>query len=186
MLTGLLLLLAVPVELAFSVQRHAGQQESGATFGWLFGLVRLPLGRPGRRAPSRVGKHKAGRGKGPGPRRLMAMLRSEGFTRRLLGLARDLLRRIQIRELNLAVRLGLDDPADTGRLWALVGPVIALLPLPTAASLAVTPDFHAEAFDVDGRGRIRVIPLQLLATLVVFALSPTTFRALYAMRSGAR
>jgi hypothetical protein len=52
--------------------------------------------------------------------------------------------------------------------------------------VAIEPEFAAEVFEVEGRGRIRLIPLQLLSVLLVFALSPTTLRALYAMRAAAR
>jgi hypothetical protein len=186
-LTGLLALLAVPLDLTFSVQRHQGRQETSAILYWLFGLVRLRLGKPKARVRTTTKRPKAGqrrrkRGRGHG---MLAMLRSEGFGRRLLRLARDLLRRVHIHDLSMQVRLGLDDPADTGRLWAVVGPLSALLPLPPAARLAIEPDFTSEALDLNGKGRIRIIPIQLLFMFLGFVLSPTTLRALHTMRAEA-
>lgn len=187
-MVSLLTLLAVPVDLAFSVQRHEGRQEVNGTLGWLFGLVRLRLGKPKARARAKSKRPKPGRRhrKRGGARRAMAMLRAEGFGRRLLRLAQDLLRRVHIRDLSLDVRLGLDDPADTGRLWAVIGPFAAILTLPPVARIAIEPEFTAEALDVDGKGSIRIIPIELLFVMLVFVLSPTTLRALYAMRAEAR
>ena len=188
LLAGLLLLLAVPVDLSFSLQRHEGRQEGSGILRWLFGLVRIRLGTPevpARAQPERP-KARQRQGRRGGARSMKAMLRVEGLGRRLLRLARDLLRRIHIRDLSLQVRLGLDDPADTGRLWAVVGPLAAILPLPPAARIAIEPQFAAEAFEVDGSGDIRIIPVQLLFVLLVFLLSPGTLRALYAARAAAR
>lgn len=183
LLVGLLVLLAIPVDLAFSVQRREGRQESRGTLGWLFGLVRLRLGKPKVRAQAKPARPKIKRRqrKRGGARRVMAMLRIEGFGWCLLRLARDLFRRIHIRELSLEVRLGLDDPADTGRLWAVVGPLAAMLVLPPVTRVAIEPEFTTETLEVDSKGHIRIIPLQLLFVIFVFLLSPTTLRALYTM-----
>jgi len=189
LLASLLLLLAIPVDLAFSVQRQEGRQEGRGTLGWLFGLVRLPLGKPKMRAqakPARLKIKRRHRKRGGGARRIMAMFRIEGFGWRLLRLARDLLRRIHIRELSLEIRLGLDDPADTGRLWSVVGPLAAMLALPSVTRVAIEPEFSTEALEVDGKGHIRIIPVQLLLVILLFVLSPTTLRALYSMGEKAR
>jgi hypothetical protein len=187
-LASLLALLTVPVDLAFSVQRHDGRQEGSGTLGWLFGLVRLRLGKPKVRAQAKpeCPKIKRRHRKRGGARHIMAMLRIEGFGWRLLRLAQDLLRRIHIRDLSLEVRLGLDDPADTGRLWAVVGPLSAILTLPPVTRVAIEPEFTSEVLEVDGKGRIRIIPIQLLFVILVFVLSPSTLRALYTMGVEAR
>ncbi len=185
LLAGLLALLAVPLELAFSVRREGVRREGRGSLRWLFGLVRVRLGGPGERVragPGRPASRRPRRG-GGGARRMLALVQVEGFGSRLLRLARDLFRRIRIQELSLRVRLGLDDPADTGRLWAVVGPLAAL---PGLRRVAIEPEFAAETFELDGRGRIRIVPLRLLSVLLRFALSPVTLRAVYAARAAAR
>jgi len=173
-LASLLALLTVPVDMAFSIQRHDSRQEGSGTLGWLFGLVRLRLGKAKVRAqakpecPNVKRRHR----KRSGARRIMAMLRIEGFGWRLLRLAQDLLRCIHIH--------------DTGRLWAVVGPLAAILTLPPAIRVAIEPEFSSEALEVDGKGRIRIIPIQLLFVILVFALSPSMLRALYTMGVEAR
>ena len=173
-LASLLALLAVPVDLAFSFQRREGRREGSGTLGWLFGLVRLRLGEPKVRARVRPERPK-----------LKRRHRRHGGGR-LLRLVRDQIRRIHIRDLSMEVRLGLDDPADTGRLWAVVGPLAAILPVPPVARVAIEPEFTSEAFEVYGKGRIRIIPIQLLFVMLVFLLSPSALRALHAMRVEAR
>jgi hypothetical protein len=187
-LASLLAVLAVPVDLAFSVQRHGGRQEGSGALGWLFGLVRLRLGKIKVRPPAKPERPKARRSRQRrgGARHIMAMLRTEGFGRRLLRLAQDLSRCIYIRDLSMAVRLGLDDPADTGRLWAVVGPLAAMVTTSPVSRVAIEPDFSSEVLEVDGKGCIRIIPIQLLFVVLVFMLSPSTLRALRTMRVGAR
>ncbi|MDD3448904.1 MAG: hypothetical protein PHF72_07730 [Gammaproteobacteria bacterium] len=182
LLAGLLALLAVPLELAFSVRRDGVRREGRGSLRWLFGLVRVRLGGPGRPAARRPRARRPRRG-GGGARRMLALVQVEGFGSHLLRLARDLFRRIRIQELGLRVRLGLDDPADTGRLWAVVGPLAAL---PGLRRITIEPEFAAGTFELDGRGRIRIVPLRLLSVLLRFALSPVTLRALYATRAAAR
>jgi len=187
LLASLLALLAVPVDVDFVVQRQAGKQQGGVTLVWLFGLVRLRPGKPKTRARARPARRKVGwRRTRRGTRRLIALLRVEGFGWRLLRLAQELLRRIHVRELDMQVRLGLDDPADTGRLWAVVGPLAAMLASLSNTRVAVEPAFTAEALDIDGKGGIRIIPVQLLWVLLVFALSPDTRRALHTARAAAQ
>ncbi|NIP74047.1 MAG: DUF2953 domain-containing protein [Gammaproteobacteria bacterium] len=187
-LVTLLALLAVPVDLAFSVRHHQGRQKGGGTLEWLFGLVRLRLGKPEvptRAVPERP-EARRHRGKRGGARRMLAMLRTEGFGWRLLRLAQEILRRIRVQSLDLDVRLGLDDPADTGRLWAVIGPLAALLSVPAVARITIEPEFGSEVLEMHGEGRIRVIPIELLFVMSAFVLSPSTLRALRAMRAAAR
>lgn len=182
------MLAAVPVEAAFWVERHDGRGKAGGTLSWLFGLARIPLGADRRRVRAArqrlAGGGKRGRRRAAG--RLSAMLETEGFPSRVLRLVGDVLRSIRIRQLSLQVRLGLDDPADTGRLWAVVGPLAGMLSILPGAHIVVEPRFTSEVFDVDLRSRFRVIPLRLLFATLSFALSPVTLRVLRARVSGAR
>lgn len=113
------------------------------------------------------------------------MVRTEAFPRRVLRLLRDLMRQVDIRRLDLDLRLGLDDPADTGRLWGLTGPVAALLTLPSSARIAVTPEFAEPLLHLDAHTEVRIVPAALLGALLTFLLSPVTFRALRAAVRGA-
>lgn len=180
----LVVLLAIPVEVKFDLRRWEGERKSSIALVWLFGAVRLPLGSKARskpKQPKKVEKAKDGRSR---VGRLLSMLQTEGFPGRVLQLARDLFRRIRIRDLSLDTRLGLDDPADTGRLWGIVGPLFVMLPASRVMQVSVQPDFAAEVFEYQGRGHISIVPIQVLALLIAFALSPVTLRALRAEKGG--
>lgn len=175
---GLLGLLAIPLDLGFAYRRGGDQPHASCAVAWLFGAIRLrlcPRPQAGRRRRKAVKRQARAGGR---PRRLLTMLRARGFPGRLVRLARDLLRCLHVRRLSLDVRLGLDDPADTGRLWGLVAPLASLLAPPPRTRIAITPDFTAQVFEMECRGQVRIVPLQLLAFGLLFLLSPTLWRAL--------
>jgi hypothetical protein len=183
----ILALLAVPVDLTFSMRRHDGEQESSGRLCWLFGLIRLRLDnnpsgpRPRPKQPKR-NTHR--RGKSRNTRYVVNFL-NEGLGGRMLRLSLDLLRRIRVYNLSLEARMGLDDPADTGRLWGMVGPAAAILAQLPVVHVAIEPDFSAQTFQLDGQGHIRIVPLEMLWVILVFVLTPATLRALYSMRATA-
>jgi hypothetical protein len=109
---------------------------------------------------------------------MIAVLRTEGFGLRVLRLARDLFRLVHIRNLGLYVRMGLDDPADTGRLWAVVGPLAATLGSVPGARIIIEPEFSLQVFEFSGEARIRLVPIQFVFVMLAFMLSVTTLRAL--------
>lgn len=177
LIAGLLALLAIPMDVVFSLRRREGERTGSCRIDWLFGAVRLRVLPRSRSCDVAREAGKRDRGYG-GAGRALAMLQNAGFAQCFLRMIRNLLRRIRIRDLALEIRLGLDDPADTGRLWGAVGPLAALLaPLP-AARVSIEPDFGGEAFEIEGRGHVRVIPIQLLAVIARFLLAPATRRAL--------
>ncbi len=179
-LAVLFAVLAVPVDVAFAAHRRE-RLEARLTVHWLWGLVRLPT-EGGHKKPRKKKREKKGLS---GARRALAVMRSDGFPRRVLRLFGDLLHRIHIRRLELDLRLGLDDPADTGRLWGLIGPAAALLALPSAARVAVTPEFAEPLLYLDAHAEARIVPAALLMVLAAFLLSPPTLRAVRAAVRGA-
>jgi hypothetical protein len=182
----LLLLLAVPVDLAFRC-RGIEDLDAQLRLGWLFGLVRLELRwpRPGRRRPRRRRKPAPAPAKQPRSRRSrgLALLRQDAFRRRLWRLLRDLLRALRVHDLALHLRLGLGDPADTGRLWAVIGPLGAWLQARRNVQLDIEPEFVDAVLEFDARGRLRLIPLQTLALALAFALSPPSIQAWRSLRA---
>jgi hypothetical protein len=80
--------------------------------------------------------------------------------------------------MRLRARIGLGDPAETGRLWAVVGPVAGALSMVKSASIVVQPEFLDTVLDVDARGRIRIIPLQVIGLLLALAFSPAFWLAM--------
>jgi hypothetical protein len=181
-LAGVLALLAIPADIEFSLHRHEGRQQNRCAVGWLFGALKLRvLPRTKSKRPHLQAGETRPRSKGAG--RILSPLRSKGYAGRLLRLGRRLLHCIRIHELNLNVRLGLDDPADTGQLWGMLGALAATLRPPSVARIAITPDFAGEAFEIDAQGRVRVIPLQLLVVVLMFVLPPAVRHAERVLKS---
>ena len=181
-------LLSVPVDVVFrfdGIEAFRGR----VAIRWLYGRVRFrirfprvadvpPAGRhAAARAPAETHRRKIGR-------RALAVLRHAAFRRRLCRLAKDLVRAAHLRDLRVRLRLGLGDPADTGRLWAWMGPIRAAAQSLRRADVRIEPAFPDPACDLEMCGRMRPVPLQLLALAIVFALSPASIRAWFTL--GAR
>lgn len=171
-----LLLLALPVELRFEV--HGVQPPRGhVAFRALLGLwqrrIAMPAPRRGRPRPAvRAGgetrqwsarRHKSGLD------RLQPLWSDVGLRRHALSRLRAALETLQWSDLHVHVRLGLGDPADTGRLWAVLGPLGAMLASLRRADVAIEPDFIEPVLDLDARGRLVLVPLRLMWPLVILA-----------------
>jgi hypothetical protein len=176
------LLLAVPVHVAF--QLKGIEAFSGLiTIRWLFGLVRFRAPYPSvTKSPqpetaANAGKVQAKPNKRNARANVVAVLRQAAFRRRALRLVKDLVRAAHPQQLRLRMRLGLGDPADTGRLWAFMGPLSALAQNLHNAQVQIEPEFIDTVFEIEARGRLRLVPLQVLGVLISFALSPASIRA---------
>ncbi len=175
LLLGLIALLSVPVDLAFRVRRQTSFR-GDLTVRWMFGLVEFPLtGRKRREKPAKPKVKKRGRAARLLPR-LLGALRSAQFRRRLLRFCRDIIAALRLRDFGLRLRLGFDDPADTGIAWAFVGPLVAFLEAREAANVDVGADFERETLEFDAGGKVRIVPAQLVSIGLLFAVSPVTLR----------
>ncbi len=189
---GLVVLLAVPVRVAFRA-RGVEPFEGRFTVRWLFGLVRVrirvPRARkagaaPSPRPPKEAKEARRARKKARAtPGRIVAVLREEAFRARARRLVGRLVRAARASGLRLRMRLGLGDPADTGRLWALVGPLAAAASGWHGAEVRIDPEFLDAVLEFDAQGRVRVVPLQVLAIALGFALSPSSIRAWRTLRA---
>ncbi len=156
----LVVLLIIPVDLEFSMLRREGRSEGKASLIWLFGLTRVNL-RPRPEFPR----------SGSGRFRILDMLEMRGFVWSMKRFVRDLFRAVRILDLRLEARIGLDDPAETGRLWAMLAPWVLWVP-----DIRIEPEFSAQAFDFEARGRIRISVIRVLKA--IFALAPFMLRAM--------
>lgn len=175
-------LLAVPLTVVFSVHRVKDTQ-GAVRFRWLFGLVRfqlrIPRSAPGMKAESpRQRKRKVSAGG------LLSLTRRPAFRRRVYKFIRDMLRATHARNLFLRLRIGLGDPADTGRLWAVVGPIAGMAQNIRGAEVRVEPEFVDPVFEVESRGQFRLMPIQFIALTAAFMLSPPMLRAWRLLRRG--
>ena len=175
----LLLLLSIPVDLAFSFER--GQKfRARARIGWLFGLV-------GKNIDEGTKQHKEGKssrkarlkkpGKGGANFRTLVSLVRSGILGDILRFGRRILSTGKVRHLSLRLRFGLDDPAETGVLWGALAPVAGYADSLRPGTLALEPDFSGAQFSGQGGVSMRIVPLSLLPPILLFALNPSVLRA---------
>ena len=193
MLTGVLVfllfliaLLAIPVTLTFQMSWPKAIQQD-ALLKWAFGLVklRIPASEPKALASADdESKRKAQRSKDSFGKRtnVFAAIRLKPFRRRIVRFIRDLWRAVHKKDLSLRVRVGLGDPADTGQLWAIVGPIAGLLTTVQGAAIAIEPEFSDSTFEFNSAGSIRIIPLQLIGMTIALLLSPPIWQGVVKMR----
>ena len=104
------------------------------------------------------------------------------FRQRLIRLISDLWRAIEKRNLCLFIRVGLDDPADTGKLWAMIGPLSGLASNIEEASIQIEPEFNETIFKLNSSGSFRVVPLRLIYLIIGAFLSPPLWRGIKQMQ----
>lgn len=184
-------LLAIPVSLVVDIERTA-RLRSRLRVNWLFGLVEVELG--GRRQRPASPEHPSTKtdrtphaasrttqsGRQRGVATALAIVQTEGLLGRILQLFRDLASRFSFQGVYLDVDFGLDDPADTGRLYGTFTPLLVA----AAASgfdVRFRPDFQQALLRGSCGGQIRARPISLLGVVVGFLLSPPLLRAVRAV-----
>lgn len=177
----LLILLAIPIAIAFDIERSnliGGRASGHIRFRWLFGLVRfrveLPVEEKEEKKPKKKKKKKA---KAGGARGFLTVVKNSAFRKRTIRFFKDVLRATHANDLVLRLRIGTGDPADTGQLWALMGPIAGLVDNIRFAEFRIEPEWMDPVFAIESRGQFRFIPLQLFGLATAFAVSPATIRA---------
>lgn len=186
----LIALLAIPVSFSFQVSWQQALR-GHIHLQWAFGLVRarIPLnsskktsGKAGKKSHTSERRHKPG-SKGSNP---FVLIRQKAFRQRVFRFIADFWRAVHKQDVSLSVRIGLGDPADTGRLWALVGPVAGMLANVRGASVSIEPQFMEPVFELDSHGSIRFVPLQLIFLTIALMVSPPFWQGIRQMRKAER
>ena len=116
---------------------------------------------------------------------LITGLQQKAFVRRILRYLNDCWHAVQKTDLTLHGRVGLGDPADTGQIWAIIGPITAMLHNIRSAHIRIEPEFIDATLELESRGRIRLVPLQLCYLTLGLLLSPPILRGIRHMRGRA-
>ena len=86
-----------------------------------------------------------------------------------------------MRHLEVRLGIGLDDPAATGMLYSALWPVLVPLTYNSSAKVRMELSFEGPVLDLTARGRIRVFPIEMVWSVLLFALSPAGLRAMKRM-----
>ena len=186
LLALLLMLLTVPITVAFRIERSK-EVMGQLTFNWLFGLVRyrkaIPGDAQGASQPKRKRRGKSGKSKRVGNgRTVWTLLKQPPFRRRTVRFIKGIIGAIQARDFYLHLRIGLGDPADTGRLWGLLGPLAGIVANIRRAEVRIEPDFTDPVLEIESHGELRLIPLQFIGLTTAFVVSPATLHAWRTLR----
>ena len=176
-------LLAVPITLRFRLSRYEAV-EGKVTLQWLFGLVKVDLSNI--QPDEESGEKKKVEHSGSWHSSKMSLsraVRQQPFRNRLIRFVSDIWHAIKREDFRLYLRLGLGDPADTGQLWAIIGPLSGILFTLEDAEITVEPDFFDAIFEFESSGTICLIPLQLLTLVGGLLLSPVIWRGLRIARN---
>jgi len=170
----LTLILFVPLEMAVQLS-VSGKPKLRMKLVWLFGLVSKEVsrgeGKP--REKKRAGKRMARLGD------ILSLLQTRDLLKQLKILLPSMLRSLKIRDLAADFRIGLGDPADTGLLFALIGPAALWLNSSFPLRIRAQPSFADEpTFLGHSHGVVRVRPIRLVIPLLRFAFSPATIGAM--------
>ena len=177
-----LALLFVPVDVSLEMERKRALSVK-LGFRWLFIHLRRELTRTHTKARSERER--------PHRQRFAIPLRTFAEVGKVPGLwaaVRRLVVRLasSMRVLEVAgrMRLGTGDPADTGRLWALVGPVVLWCNHWSPFDVGVEPDFSNACLTGTLGGTVRVYPARFVYGIGSTVFSVTTIRLVLAvMRS---
>lgn len=186
-LAVLVALLAIPLTLTFQVSWQEVFRND-AELTWAFGLVRKRI------LPAKL-KNVASKSEKPDRRtrrswrssytkpKILSALRQKDFRRRITRLVGDVWHAVHKEDVKMRLRIGLGDPADTGQLWAVLGPVSGMLGSVQDVSVKIEPEFIDETLELVGNGSIRIIPLQIIYLAAAFMLSPPLWRVIKQMRT---
>lgn len=177
---GLILLsivvLSIPLDLAFRFEFY-GKPEFNLRLAWFFGLLSRDI-KPGKR-----------KAKKPRPPRKFGLPRALRGIRSALefGQIRDLLSQclkliqkmfgsFRVRELNVELYVGLDDPSDTFYLFTITEPMNRILNRFQPCSISIQPYFMEPLLEGYARGSARIYPVRLIPALFRFIFSQPVFK----------
>lgn len=158
-----ILSLLIPINFTFSFKTE-GETSTSLRANWLFGLVERDLHKRARKE----GQQKT-------TKRTWHRLRQIGTDLKtlsaLMKLVRRLFRALSVKRLSGYLKLGFDNPADTGIAFGVIQPLFTCLSLPASASFRIEPDFSTSIFKVEVEGSLRVYPLKVAGIVLGFVCS---------------
>ena len=175
----IIFVLCIPLNAVLDIDIY-GRPKFRLRLVWFFGLFSrgITKGRKKPKEEKRIAEGKRKRKKRKiNARTIFKILRTRGLLGQIKRLLRDILKCLKIRDLRADFRVGLDDPADTGLLFALIGPTIFFLGSSRVHEIRVQPSFEDEAvFEGYLHGAVRLVPIQLVMPLLRFVFSLATLR----------
>ena len=171
--------LCVPLDISLSFDTTRSEKLS-LRLTWLFGFLRVHQSEFGKK-PAKPTRKKDKKAEGVRKRDLrlvLQILRVKGMGRAIARLAHRIFLRLKILDLRAELIMGLDDPADTGILMAMLMPVCIILNTLSGKFFMVRPSFGGAILDGNGEAIVRLFPIWLCLSAARFIFSMPAFTAL--------
>lgn len=182
----LIFLLAVPIDLEYQFDNQL-EKKSNTRIIWLFGLVNIELKKHKRdielkksKIPKAKKKRKTTANVKTNIRLFLAVIKSEGFLKRILKLFREMLTVSEIKRLQARLGFGLGDPAETGQLYGMVSPMFTFMYAMPGVNFVVIPIFDRTIFQAEISATLRIVPLRFIRAILCFIFSIESLRAIKA------
>lgn len=181
----LVMLLSISISLKFEFDLdHIS--ENKIVLSWFFGLVELRIPMQQEEAPkpkkeSNKSKQKKAINTG---KTIFKVLIQKNFRQQFFNYMSDLWHSISKEDIRFYIKLGLGDPAETGKLWAIIGPTSGALSNVNQFSLVIEPDFINAGFQLNGSGAIRFTPLRIIFISLKLFFSRTLWKGIWHFRAG--
>ena len=159
----LTLSLLIPIDFVFDLKTRREPLFS-LRASWLFGLV-------GRDLHKRAQKGVRQKKRKYSFRRLRQIGTDLKTLSALIKLAKSLVCSIKVKRLSGHLKLGFEDPADTGLAFGLIQPLFACFSLPASADFRIEPDFSTSVLEGEAEGRLRIYPLRVTGVMLKFICS---------------
>jgi hypothetical protein len=171
--------LCVPLDISLSFDTTRSEKLS-LRVTWLFGFLRVHQSKFGKKpAKPQAKKEKKAEGVRMQDLRLvLQILRVKGMGRAIARLIHCIFLRLEILDLRGELIMGLDDPADTGILMAILMPACIILNTLSGKFFMVRPSFGGAALDGNGEAIVRLFPIWHCLSAARFIFSTPAFTAL--------
>jgi hypothetical protein len=175
-------ILWVPLDMVLHADTD-GKPKLRLKFSWFFGLVSRELtgkkGKPaGKRKAARARKKRGWANAGL----LFKIIRTRGLLRHLKELITDVLGCFRFRDIFADFKIGLGDPADTGLLFAILGPATAFVGSSHLHRVRLEPSFVDDAvLQGYSHGTLRLRPIRLVPPFLKFTFSKVTMKVVWTL-----
>ena len=179
--------LVVPVGINFTYNNQ--EEKSRTRITWLFGVVSFDL-KENKKTPNKVSKNSVPKIEIIKPIRnsekrgsmkpFLAVIKSKGFVKRIIRLIREIVAVAEIEHLYCSLGLGLDDPADTGRVYGMLSPAFSFLYACPRVNFSFIPLFDRAALEAEIDAAIRIVPMKFVWAVLRFTFSVENVRAIFA------
>jgi hypothetical protein len=175
-LASMTAILSIPIEIHSHIEMYE-KPKFRIRLQWLFGLFKKDI-----RVKKKPTKKKEKKKLGEGRKWLWAafrIIRTKGMLKRLRRLVKGILDSIKIRELQVNLKVGLDDPADTAFLVGIINAPCLFWKPSFPHEVDIRADYEGEVF-LEGYTHltVRVLPIQIVVPVLRFLFSWNSMKAM--------